>query len=141
MPSIETRALLPADPDTVFGMIRKVEDFPRYTSAVERVTPIGPERYHWQVRISGVVYEWDVEVIQCEPPLRLAWRSLTGIANTGRYRLTPAPGGTDVTLVIDYSLNSRLLDHTVGRVAGPIVRRVSAEVLHRVRQRLASGQA
>ena len=140
MPSIETRALLPADPDTVFAMIRRVEDFPRYTSTVETVTPIGPERYHWKVRVAGVVYEWDVEVIQCEPPQRLAWRSITGIANTGRYRLSPAAAGTDVSLVIDYSLNSRLLDHTVGKMAGPVVRRISSEVLDRVRHRLASGR-
>jgi uncharacterized membrane protein len=139
MPSIETRAVLPADPSTVFALLRDVEAFPRYTRTVESVTAIGPERYHWRTRVAGVVYEWDVEIIQSEPPSRLTWRSLSGIANTGRYRLTEVPGGTDLRLVIEYTLNSRLLDSTVGRIAGPMVRRISAEILEQVRTHLAAG--
>ena len=137
MPSIETRAVLPADPDTVFAMLRKVEDFPQYTSAVETVTHLGDERYRWQVRVAGVQYQWVVEIVQSEAPERLAWKSVTGISNTGRYHLTPVAGGTDLRLVIDYTLNSRILDRTVGKLAGPVVRRISAEVLSRVRERLA----
>ena len=138
MPSIETRAFLPADTHTVFRLLRNVEDFPRYTGAVETVTPLGGERYRWEVRVAGVRYEWVVEIIQSDAPEHIAWKSVTGIANSGRYRLSPVQGGTDLRLVIDYTLNSRLLDKTVGRVAGPVVRRISAEVLERVRQRLAS---
>ncbi len=140
MPSIETRAVLPADPSTVFALLRDVETFPRYTRTVESVTAIGPERYHWRTRVAGVVYEWDVEIIQSEPPARLTWRSLSGIANTGRYRLAPVPGGTDLRLVIEYTLNSRLLDNTVGRIAGPMVRRISGEILEQVRAHLAAGR-
>ena len=138
MPSIETQAHLPADPHTVFRLLRNVEDFPRYTRTVETVTPLGGERYQWTVRVGGVRYQWVIEIMQSEEPERLAWKSVTGIANTGRYRLTPARGGTDLRLVIDYTLNSRLLDKTVGRVAGPVVRRISAEVLERVQERLAA---
>jgi uncharacterized membrane protein len=138
MPSIETRALLPADPTTVFALLRDVEAFPRYTRTVESVTAIGPERYHWRTRVAGVVYEWDVEIVQSEPPARLTWRSLSGIANTGRYRLTEVPAGTDLRLIIEYTLNSRLLDNTVGRLAGPMVRRISGEILEQVRAHLAA---
>jgi uncharacterized membrane protein len=137
MPQIETRAVLPADPETVFALIRAVEEFPRYTDTVETVTLIGHDRYHWRTRVAGVVYEWDVEVTESTPPSRIAWRSLSGIRNAGRYRLRPVPGGTELSLVIDYSLESRLLDHTVGRVAAPILKRISAQVLDRVRARLA----
>lgn len=136
MPSIETRAFLPSDPRTVFRMLRKVEDFPRYTDAVEAVIPLGGERYRWEVRVAGVHYQWVVEIIQSHEPEHLTWRSVTGISNTGRYHLRPSGGGTDLQLTIDYTLNSRLLDKTVGRVAGPIVRRISTEVLERVRRRL-----
>lgn len=138
MPSIETRAFLPAHPQTVFRMLRNVEDFPRYTRAVETVTPMGGERYRWDVRVAGVHYQWVVEIIESHEPERIAWKSVTGISNTGRYRLAPVQGGTDLRLVIDYTLNSGLLDKTIGRVAGPVVRRISTEVLERVRERLAS---
>jgi len=141
MPSITTRVMLPSDPHTVFAMIRKVEDFPQYTPAIEAVVPLGQDRYRWHVRVAGATYAWDVEVTLCEPPHRLTWHSVSGIRNTGRYLLVPAPGGTHVTLVIDYSLNSRLLDRTVGHLAMPIVRRLMEEILKRVRQRLAAHPA
>ena len=137
MPSVETRAYLPADPETVFDMLRKVEDFPTYTPTVESVTPLGEARYHWKTRIKGVAYEWDVEVVEEQRPNRLAWRSVSGIRNEGRYRLRPSAQGTELSLTIDYSMNSRLLDHTVGRVAAPIIRKISADVLARVRAILA----
>lgn len=136
MPSIETRAFLPSDPRTVFRMLRKVEDFPRYTEAVEAVIPLGEERYRWEVRVAGVHYQWVVEITRSDEPEHLTWRSVTGISNTGRYRLRPSGAGTDLQLTIEYTLNSRLLDRTIGRVAAPIVRRISAEVLERVRERL-----
>jgi uncharacterized membrane protein len=138
MPSIETHAVLPADPETVFAMLRRVEDFPQYTRAVETVTHLGGERYRWQVRVAGVEYQWVVEIVQSEAPERITWKSVTGISNTGRYHLTPVNGGTDLRLVIDYTLNSRILDRTVGRMAVPVVRRISTEVLDRVRERLAA---
>jgi uncharacterized membrane protein len=138
MPSIETHAVLPAAPETVFAMLRKVEDFPQYTRAVETVTHLGGERYRWQVRVAGVEYQWVVEIVQSEAPERITWKSVTGISNTGRYHLTPVNGGTDLRLVIDYTLNSRILDRTVGRMAVPVVRRISTEVLDRVRERLAA---
>lgn len=138
MPSIETHAVLPADPHTVFALLRAVEEFPRYTRTVETVTPLGGERYRWQVRVGGVQYHWVVDIVEDDPPGRLGWKSVTGIANSGRYHLSAVSGGTRLRLVIDYTLNSRLLDATVGRAAGPIVRRISQEVLSRVHERLAA---
>lgn len=134
MPTIETQATLPADPGQVFDLIRDVESFPRYTRSVEEVVPLGAERYRWKTRVAGKRYEWDVEVIQSERPSRIAWRSLTGIQNTGRYFLTPVPEGTHLRLVIEFTLKHRLLDATLGKVAGPIVRSISNEVLTALRE-------
>jgi uncharacterized membrane protein len=137
MPSIETHAILPAKPDRVFALLRQVEDFPQYTRAVESVIQIKEERYRWLIRVAGVEYHWVVDIVESTSPSCLAWKSVTGIANSGRYHLSEVNGGTRLRLVIDYTLNSRFLDHTVGRIAGPIVRRISQEVLARMHERLA----
>lgn len=136
MPTIEARVMVPSSPERVFALIRDVESFPQYTQTVEAVQPLGNERYRWKVRVGGIAYQWDIEVIESTPPERIAWQSLSGIQNRGRYTLVPVTGGTDVQLVIDYTLNSRWLDRTLGRAAGPVVNRISAETLQKVRSRL-----
>lgn len=134
MPKIETRTVIPADPETVFDLIRDVENFPRYTKTVETVTRIAADRYRWRTRVAGKRYEWDVQVARSERPTHIAWQSLTGIRNSGCYHLLPTPGGTAVHLTIEFTLNNKWLDATIGRAAGSIVRNISEEVLGEVRK-------
>jgi uncharacterized membrane protein len=135
MPTIETRAVIPADPNTVFDLIRSVEDFPQYTRTVEKVTPLAENRYRWKTRVAGKRYEWDVEVLRSERPEHISWRSLTGIRNSGQYHLRPIPGGTEVRLRIEFTLNNKWLDATIGRAAAPLIRSITDEVLTEVRKR------
>ncbi len=127
---------LEASPERVFGLIRKVEEFSRYSDAVESIVPLGSDRYRWQVRAAGKVFSWDVAIVECVPPTTIVWRSLSGIPNTGRYHITPAGAGTQVHLVISYQLPSRLLDKTLGRLVNPVVRSIGEQALERIRQRI-----
>jgi|GEM_PF-323224 len=137
MPTVEHDVVFPAKPDDVFAMIRRVDEFPRYADAVESVTPLSANSYRWKVRANGVVFSWDVAIVEEYPPYRLTWQSLTGIRNTGRYYLSATPGGgTRVRLAIEYHLPNRLLDKTLGRVAQPIIKHISAQAFGRVRQAL-----
>lgn len=141
MPVIDHDMLFPAEPDEVFALIRRVDEFPRYADAVESVTPLNDTTYRWKVRANGMVFSWDVAIVEEEPPYRLTWKSLSGIRNTGRYRLTAVPGGTRVTLSIEYHLHNRLLDKTVGRAARPLVHHISGQAFERVRRALIEDQA
>ncbi|MFP4079971.1 MAG: SRPBCC family protein [Ectothiorhodospira sp.] len=136
MPVIEHDMRFPAEPEKVYALIRRVDEFPRYADAVQSVVPLDDRTYRWTVHANGMHFHWDVAIVEEDPPHGLKWESRSGIRNTGRYRLSPARGGTRVRLTIEYHLHNRLLDKTVGRVAKPIVHHISEQAFERIRQRL-----
>jgi uncharacterized membrane protein len=103
---------------------------------VEAITPLGEDRYRWQVRAAGLSLSFEVEVTDCVPHERLAWRSVSGVKNEGSYRLAAVEGGTRITLMIEYSLKSRLVEKMVNKAAKPLVRRLSEEIMGKVAKRL-----
>ncbi|MBK1674838.1 cyclase [Ectothiorhodospira shaposhnikovii] len=141
MPVVDHDMLFPADQEEVFGMIRRVDEFPRYADAVESVTPLDDRTYRWQVRANGMVFHWDVTIVDEDPPHMIRWQSLSGIRNTGHYRFSSVPGGTRVQLTIEYHLPTRLLDKTVGRVAKPIIHHISRQAFERIRRSLVNARA
>jgi uncharacterized membrane protein len=138
LPVIEHEVEIQAAPEAVFALISRVEDFALYSDSVEAVTPLGEDRYRWQVRAVGLSLSFEVEVIECTPHERLAWRSVTGVHNRGTYQLTAVEGGTRITLTLEYSLKSRLMEKAVNKAAKPMVHRLSEEIIRRVEARLKS---
>jgi uncharacterized membrane protein len=138
LPVIEHEVEIEAAPEAVFALISRVEDFALYSDSVESVTPLGNDRYRWQVRAVGMSLSFEVEVTECTPHERLSWRSVTGVRNRGSYQLTAVDGGTRVTLTLEYSLKSRLMEKMVKKAATPLVRRLSNEIVGRVEARLKS---
>lgn len=117
MPIVHETVEINADPDTVFDLIMRIEEFPLYTDALEEVRAIGPDTYHWTARAHGIRLDWDSVVTECERPKRLAWRSIRGVVNSGGYTLTPSHGGTRVSFSLEYRFPSRLLE----KLLGPLV--------------------
>ena len=139
MPVIEHKVEIEADPEAVFKLISRVEDFALYSDSVDAVIPLGDDRYRWQVRALGMSMSFEVEVTECTPHERLSWRSVTGVRNQGSYQLTAVDGGTRITLILEYSLRSRLMEKMVKKAATPLVRKLSDEIVGRVEQRLREG--
>jgi len=138
LPVIEHEVEIDAAPEAVFALISRVEDFALYTDSVEEVIPLGEDRYRWQVRALGMAMSFEVEVTECVPHEHLAWRSVTGVRNQGSYRLSAVEGGTRITLSLEYSLKSRLMEKAVNKAATPLVRKLSEEIVGRVEARLKS---
>jgi ubiquinone/menaquinone biosynthesis C-methylase UbiE/ribosome-associated toxin RatA of RatAB toxin-antitoxin module len=140
MPTVHETVEIKADPDTVFDLIMRIEEFPLYTDALEEVRAIGPDTYHWTAKAHGIRLEWDSVVTDCERPKRLAWRSIKGVVNSGGYTLTPLPGGTRVSFSLEYRFPSRLLEKLLGPLITRLTRNTAVEILGRVKRRLeASG--
>nr|WP_290694864.1 SRPBCC family protein [Halomonas sp. UBA3074] len=136
MATIEHSEIVNAPPEKVFELLRRVEDFAEYSDLIRSIDILGENRYRWHVRAVGMDWAFDVMVTDIEPPHVLAWESLDGVKNQGRYRLREVPEGTEVALTLSYEIRNRLMEKAVNKAAKPLVGKVSRQILDRVEARL-----
>ncbi|MDN6297360.1 MAG: SRPBCC family protein [Halomonas sp.] len=138
MATIEHSEIVNAEPERVFALLRQVENFADYSDLIERIEALGDERYRWYVHALKMDWTFDVAVVEVNAPHTLAWESLSGVKNQGRYQLEGVPEGTEVTLTLSYQIGNRLMEKAVNRAATPLVGKVSRQILERVEARLHS---
>lgn len=136
MATIEHSEIVKASPERVFELLRRVEDFADYSDLIRSIETLGDNRYRWHVRAVGMDWSFDVVVTDIEPPTVLAWESLEGVKNQGRYQLSAVPEGTEVALTLSYEIRNRLMEKAVNKAAKPLVGKVSRQILERVEARL-----
>lgn len=136
MATIEHSAILAASPERVFALLERVEDFADYSDLIHSIESLGEERFRWHVHAVGRDWHFDVAITERRAPEALAWESLDGVENQGRYHLRRVDAGTEVSLTLTYTLRSKLLEKAVNKAATPLVNRVSRQILERVEQRL-----
>ncbi|EHJ91896.1 SRPBCC family protein [Vreelandella boliviensis] len=136
MATIEHSEIINAPPERVFELLRRVEDFADYSDLIRSIETLGDNRYRWHVRAVGMDWTFDVMVTEIQPPYVLAWESLDGVKNQGRYRLREVPEGTEVLLTLTYEIRNRLMEKAVNKAAKPLVGKVSRQILERVEARL-----
>jgi uncharacterized membrane protein len=79
------------------------ESFPQFMEGVERVEQLDDRRLRWKASVGGRTEEWNAEITEQEPDMRIAWRSINGAANAGVvtfHRLDDL--STRVTLQMDW---------------------------------------
>jgi uncharacterized membrane protein len=59
------------------------ESFPQFMQGVDEVRQLDDTRLHWVADVAGQVEEWDAEITQQEPDMRIAWTSTSGAKNGG----------------------------------------------------------
>ena len=59
------------------------ESFPEFMEGVEEVRQIDDTHLHWKADVAGRTEEWDAEITQQEPDMRIAWTSTSGAKNGG----------------------------------------------------------
>jgi uncharacterized membrane protein len=83
---------------TVWDVVSDPERALRFLSGVTRwevagETPVGlGARYRMLLRIGSAEIGGLIEVVEWDPPRDIAWTSLTGLDQRGRWRLRPLPG-------------------------------------------------
>ena len=117
MATIEHSEIVNAPPEKVFELLRRVEDFADYSDLIRSIDTLGENRYRWHVRAVGMDWAFDVMVTEIQPPHVLAWESLDGVKNQGRYRLREVPEGTEVALTLSYEIRNRLMEKAVNKAA------------------------
>jgi uncharacterized membrane protein len=121
---------VPAPIDLVWSIVSDPErmlDFmsgmTRWEIASDDPTGVGA-RYRMLFRVGSAEVGGLVELVEWSPPCEMAWTSVTGIDQRGRWRLRQARGGrTRVELRLAYGVaGSGPFGWVAERIAAPVVR-------------------
>jgi uncharacterized membrane protein len=136
MPHIESTIVIHASMPRVFDLISRPQEFAGCSQHVLHIVPFGKNKYHWELDAAGVTVGWDSVTTEYRRPEHLAWRSITGIENSGSYTLEQTRQGTVLTFEMDYHLPSKALDAVVAPLSEPLVHAAITEVLENIKGRL-----
>ncbi|MDQ6835201.1 MAG: SRPBCC family protein [Actinomycetota bacterium] len=121
--------IIAAPPESVWAAVSDPERVLEFMSGVTRweVESDQPDglgaRYRMLMRVGSAEVGGLVEVVEWDPPRDLAWTSVTGVDQRGRWRLRPAPGGrTRAEIRLAYGIaGAGLAGWLAEQVAGPAV--------------------
>jgi uncharacterized membrane protein len=68
---------------TAYNQWTQFEEFPRFMETVEQVRQLDDQHLHWRANVAGKTKEWDAEITEQVPDQRIAWRSTSGVKNSG----------------------------------------------------------
>lgn len=116
---IETVWEVVSDPERALSFMSGVT---RWEVASDEPRGLGA-RYRMLMRVGSAEIGGLVEVVEWDAPGDMAWTSVTGIDQRGRWRLRPAPGGrTRVELRLAYGVaGAGLAGWLAEKIAGPAV--------------------
>jgi uncharacterized membrane protein len=116
---IETVWEIVSDPERALSFMSAVT---RWEVESDKPTGLGA-RYRMLMRVGSAEVGGLIEVVEWHPPRDLAWTSVTGIDQRGRWRLRPAPGGrTRVEIRLAYGVaGAGLAGWLAERIAAPAV--------------------
>ncbi len=125
-----------ADPDTVYNLICRVEEFGLYSKLIDSIRETAPKTYHWKAKLGGISIEWDAVVIEEYRPRRFAWHSIKGFKNSGSYTLTPSHSGTTVCFEMEFSLQLSILEKALSPLSERYMNKLSEDILSEIKKRL-----
>lgn len=129
METIEKSIEVEAPIEKVYNQWTQFEDFPHFMEGVEQVQQLDDKHLHWVAKVGGKRKEWDAEIVEQVPEDRIAWRSISGAANSGIVHFRPTDSQhTVVTLRMNYEPDGMMenLGSTLGLLSG----RVEADLQH-----------
>lgn len=118
-----------APPAAVWGVVSDPRRYLEFMSGVTRWEVVSEQasglgaRYRMLLLVGAVEVGGLIEVVEFEPPGDLAWTSVTGIDQRGRWRVRALPGGrTKVELRLAYGIaGGGLAGWVAERAAAPTV--------------------
>jgi uncharacterized membrane protein len=115
--------------EQVWSIVTDPERVLSFMSGVTRWEVVGPHptglgaRYRVLLRLGAAEVGGVIEVVEWTAPCELAWTSVTGVDQRGRWRLREAPGGrTRIELRLAYGVaGAGLAGWLAERIAAPTV--------------------
>jgi uncharacterized membrane protein len=99
-----------APPETVFGYIADPENYLRFLSGVTRWEVLGDKanglgaRYRLLLRVGAAEVGGLIEMVEWDEPYDIAWHSVTGVDQRGRFRIRERDGHSTVEFRFAYGV-------------------------------------
>src|ERR1700733_14239350 len=124
---VTASAVVAAPIESVWAVVSDPARALSYMSGVTRWEVVGDAptalgaRSRMLMRVGSAEVGGVIEIVEWDQPRELAWNSITGVDQRGRWRLRPAPGGrTRVEIRLAYGVaGSGIGGWVAERVAGP----------------------
>jgi uncharacterized membrane protein len=101
------------------------EEFPRFMTGVKEVRQLDATHLRWRAEIWGKDKEWEAEITEQEPDVRISWKSVDGAWSAGTVRFEPlGVDRTRVRLAMGYDPQGFV--ENVGDALGIVGQRVQA---------------
>ena len=128
---VEAQIDVSAPPEVVWAFIADPSRYLHYMSGITRWQVEGDQaqgmgaRYRMLMRIGSAEVGGLVEVVEFEEPRDLAWNSVTGVDQRGRWRVRTRPQGrTHVEFRLSYGVaGAGLGGYLAEQISAPMVRR------------------
>jgi acyl-CoA synthetase (AMP-forming)/AMP-acid ligase II/ribosome-associated toxin RatA of RatAB toxin-antitoxin module len=144
---VEETIFVDAGAERVWDVISDLSSYPGWMAGVTRWQPEGRKRkgagarYLMRLQVGSAQVGSLIEVVEWDPPGDIAWTSVTGLDQRGRWRLRERRGeGTQVMLRLSYQSPGGILAYIADRVSSPMVRRLLRETLRRLKRNVEGGQ-
>jgi uncharacterized membrane protein len=138
---IERQCLIDAPREEVWALVSDPKHYPRlmhgitrfdHTNDVERAPGA---RYRMLMRVGSADVGGVVEIVDYDEPADIAWTSITGIDQRGRWRLRETRDGrTRVTFRLSYGSPGGLMAAVADRISEPMVARNIERSLENLRR-------
>jgi uncharacterized membrane protein len=131
--------------EELYQFWRDFTNLPTFMKHLQSVSVLDDRRSHWVANAPlGATVEWDAEMISDQPNALIAWASIEGsdIENSGFVRFQNAPGdrGTEVKVVLEYSIPGGALTATVAKLFGEEPNQQVSEDLGRFKMLMETGE-
>jgi uncharacterized membrane protein len=144
---LEEQIVVDAPRDAVWELVSDPSGYSRFMTGITHFDPEGREgpaecggRYSMRMRAGSAEVGGVVEVVELDPPGDMAWTSITGIDQRGRWRLREeGKGRTLVVLRLSYGAPGGLVGALTDRLSAPEVRQNLKRSLARLKAELEGG--
>jgi acyl-CoA synthetase (AMP-forming)/AMP-acid ligase II/ribosome-associated toxin RatA of RatAB toxin-antitoxin module len=125
---IDESVTIDASPEEIWAIVTDPEQYPKFADSITRWEPEGEKerglgaRYTMRMQAGSAEVGGLVEVVEWDECCDMAWTSITGIDQRGRWRLRGQEDGTT-------KVSLRLAYHAPGGVLGMLSDRVSAHIV------------
>src|SRR6476620_2793451 len=126
---VEERITIDAPREEIWRYVSEPERYSEFMvgstwSHVPGEPSSGPRaRFEISIDVGSIDLGGVIEVVEWDPPHELAWTSITGIDQRGRWILRDRAGYTDVTIRLSYQVPGGFLALIASQLGKPLIQR------------------